>query len=48
MSKSNANTLLQKLVAELEKLWHGKESELKTCYDSYELCRQIVKESEEE
>lgn len=30
MSKSKANTLLQYVVAELEKLWRGQESEIKT------------------
>lgn len=38
MSKSNANTLLQHLVAELNKLWNGEPSEIKTALDAYELC----------
>lgn len=41
MSKSNANTLLQHLVAELNKLWNGEPSEIKTALDAYELCSAI-------
>lgn len=48
MSTSTANTLLQYLVAELEKLWRGQESEIKTAADAYEVCRQIVEEAENE
>lgn len=48
MSKSKANTLLQHLVAELEKLWRGQESEIKTAQQAYEICAEIVKEVEEQ
>lgn len=42
MSKSNANALLQHLVGELNKLWAGQPSEIKTAKDAYEICRQIA------
>ena len=48
MSKSTANALLQYLVAELEKLWRGQESEIKTAQQAYEICAEIVKEAEEQ
>ena len=46
MSKSKANTLSQHLVAELEKLWRGEKSEIKTAQQAYEICAEIVKEAE--
>lgn len=48
MSKSTANALLQYLVAELEKLWRGQPSEIKTAQQAYEKCAEIVKEAEEQ
>lgn len=48
MSKSTANALLQHLVAELEKLWRGQESEIKTAQQAYEICAEIVKEAEKQ
>lgn len=41
MSKSNANALLQHLVGELNKLWTGQPSEIKTARDAYALCYAI-------
>lgn len=37
-----ANILLQRLVRELNKLWSGQPSEIKTAKDAYEVCRTIV------
>lgn len=48
MSKSTANTLLQHLVAELEKLWRGEKSEIKTAQQAYEICAEIAREAEEQ
>lgn len=48
MSRSNANALLQYLVAELTKLWRGEKSEIKTAEQAYEICAEIVKEAEEQ
>lgn len=39
-----ANILLQRLVRELNKLWPGQPSEIKTAADAYEVCRTIVEE----
>lgn len=39
-----ANILLQRLVGELNKLWSGQPSEIKTAADAYEVCRTIVEE----
>lgn len=36
-----ANILLQRLVRELNKLWNGEPSEIKTAWDAYELCYAI-------
>lgn len=44
MNKDNANTLLQYLVGELNKLWSWQPSEIKTAADAYEACRTIVEE----
>ena len=44
MSKSTANALLQYLVAELEKLWRGEKSEIKTAQQAYEICAEIIEE----
>lgn len=44
--RNTANILLQHLVGELNKLWTGQPSEIKTAEDAYEICRQIVEESE--
>lgn len=43
-----ANILLQRLVAELTKLWRGEKSEIKTAEQAYEICAEIVKEVEEQ
>lgn len=43
-----ANILLQRLVRELNKLWTGQPSEIKTAKDAYAVCRQIVEEAEEQ
>lgn len=40
--KDRANVLLQYLVGELNKLWSGQPSEIKTAKDAYEICRQIA------
>lgn len=40
--KDRANVLLQYLVGELNKLWSGQLSEIKTAKDAYEICRQIA------
>lgn len=48
MSKSTANTLLQHLVGELNKLWTGQPSEIKTAEQAYEICAEIVKEAEKQ
>lgn len=42
--KDRANVLLQYLVGELNKLWSGQPSEIKTAADAYEVCRTIVEE----
>lgn len=42
--KDRANVLLQYLVGELNKLWSGQLSEIKTAADAYEVCRQITEE----
>lgn len=44
--KDRANVLLQHLVGELNKLWSGQPSEIKTAADAYEICAEIVKEAE--
>lgn len=48
MSKSTENTLLQRLVREVTKLWRGEKSEIKTAQQAYEICAEIVKEAEEQ
>ena len=40
--------MLQRLVGELNKLWTGQPSEIKTAEDAYEICAEIVKEAEEQ
>lgn len=44
--KDRANVLLQYLVGELNKLWSGQPSEIKTAKDAYEICRQIAEAAE--
>lgn len=44
--KDRANVLLQYLVGELNKLWSGQPSEIKTAADAYEVCAKIAKEAE--
>lgn len=46
MSKSNAHILLQKLVSGLNKNWSGKGTI--TSKKAYEMCKEIVKEYEED
>lgn len=45
--KDRANVLLQYLVGELNKLWTGQLSEIKTAEDAYEKCAEIVEEADE-
>lgn len=47
MSKSKANELLQELYAKMTVKWSGVKTDF-TAEKAYELCKQIVKESEEE
>lgn len=47
MSRAKANELLQTLVGKVNDLWNGKRQNI-NADEAYELCRQIVKEADEE
>lgn len=47
MSRAKANELLQSLVGKVNDLWGGKRQNI-NADEAYELCRQIVKEADEE